>query len=138
MKPLDPAWNAYTPDDSAPWDLRRAAHLHRRAGFAGTWPELQRDLKDGPGAAIDRLLAGKSSMHSPAEFESTSRLLGDAAVAANEPARLKAWWFYRMLFGTDPLGESWLTWHNHRDRSVRSATWHAAAERYVPCRLALL
>jgi uncharacterized protein (DUF1800 family) len=114
MKPLDPAWTAYTPDDSAPWDLRRAVHLHRRAGFAATWPELQRDLKDGPAAAIDRLLAGKASLHSPAEFESTSTLLGDAAVAANEPARLKAWWFYRMLFGPDPLGEKLaLTWHNH-------------------------
>jgi uncharacterized protein (DUF1800 family) len=114
MKPLDPAWTPYTPDDSAPWDLRRAVHLNRRAGFAATWPELQRDLKDGPAAAIDRLLAGKAAMHSPPEFESTSRLLGDAAVAANEPARLKAWWFYRMLFGPDPLGEKLaLTWHNH-------------------------
>lgn len=114
MKPLDPAWAAYAPDDSAPWDLRRAVHLHRRAGFAATWGELQRDLKDGPTPAIDRLLAGKASLHSPAEFESTSVLLGDAAVAANEPARLKAWWFYRMLFGPDPLGEKLaLTWHNH-------------------------
>ena len=42
-----------------PWDLRRVVHLHRRAGFAATWDELQRDLKDGPEASIDRLLEGK-------------------------------------------------------------------------------
>ena len=50
----------------------------------------------------------------PAEFESTSALLADAAVAANDPARLKAWWVYRMLFGPDPLTERLvLLWHDH-------------------------
>ena len=76
MKTLDPVWAAYKPSDEAPWDLRRVVHLHRRAGFAGTWAELQRDLKDGPDASIDRLLAGKASLHSPAEFDSTADLLG--------------------------------------------------------------
>ena len=33
------------PDEKAPWNLRRVVHLHRRAGFAATWDELQRDLK---------------------------------------------------------------------------------------------
>jgi uncharacterized protein (DUF1800 family) len=114
MPALDPAWSAYTPTDDAPWDVRRVAHLHRRAGFAATWAELQRDLKDGPAASIDRLLTGKSAMHAPGEFASTADLLADAAVAANEPGRLKAWWFYRMLFGPDPLAEKLtLMWHNH-------------------------
>src|SRR5436305_15322197 len=85
-------WAAYTPSAAAPWDLRRVAHLHRRAGFAATWAELQRDLNDGPAASIDRLLRGQSRVQGvPAEFESTSALLADAAVAANDPARLKAW-----------------------------------------------
>jgi uncharacterized protein (DUF1800 family) len=119
MKTLDPAWAPYSPDDSAPWDLRRVAHLHRRAGFAGSWAELRRDLKDGPEQSIERLLAGKASLHAPPEFASTADLLGDAAVAANEPGRLKAWWFYRMLFGPDPLGEKLaLTWHNHFATSI--------------------
>src|SRR5205085_1899155 len=43
-------WAPYTPDDQAPWDLRRVVHLHRRAGFAATWAELQRDLREGPPA----------------------------------------------------------------------------------------
>ena len=78
MKTLDPVWSPYRPDDAQPWDLRRVAHLHRRAGFAATWAELQRDLEDGPDKSIDRLLAGKASLHAPPEFDSTATLLADA------------------------------------------------------------
>jgi uncharacterized protein (DUF1800 family) len=105
-------WAAYTPSDKAPWNLRRVVHLHRRAGFAATWSEIQRDLKDGPGPSIERLLSGKSrSQGVPAEFEQTAALLLDTATDAG---RLKAWWIYRMLFSSDPLGERLaLLWHNH-------------------------
>ena len=57
--PGDP-WGPYVPDEAMPWDLRRVVHLHRRAGFAATWDELRRDLKDGPEASINRLLEGRS------------------------------------------------------------------------------
>ncbi len=99
----------------SPWNLRRVVHLHRRAGFAATWSEIQRDVKDGPQASIDRLLSGKSRNQGvPPDFERISALLADSAVAAGDPARLKAWWVYRMLFGPDPLGERLtLMWHNH-------------------------
>ena len=53
-------WAAYAPNAHAPWDLLRVVHLHRRAGFAATWSELKRDLRDGPDKSIDRLLAGRS------------------------------------------------------------------------------
>jgi uncharacterized protein (DUF1800 family) len=90
-------------------------HLHRRAGFAATWPELQRDLEDGPGASIDRLLQGKSrSQGVPDDFASVADSLARAAVNAGDISRLKAWWVYRMLFGPDPLTERLtLLWHNH-------------------------
>jgi uncharacterized protein (DUF1800 family) len=120
MRPTDPPrpagpWAPYQPDDQAPWDLRRVVHLHRRAGFAATWEEVQRDLKDGPEKSVGRLLAGQARLTGvPAAFDSTANLLGDAAVAANDPARLKAWWIYRMMFGPDPLGERLtLMWHDH-------------------------
>ncbi len=105
----------YEPTAEAPWDRRRVVHLHRRAGFAATWDEIERDLKDGPRASIDRLLQGKSRTRGvPDDFASIATLLADTAVAANDPARLKAWWVYRMLFGPDPLGERLtLLWHNH-------------------------
>lgn len=113
MAQTDP-WAAYAPDASAPWDLRRVVHLHRRAGFAATWAEVQRDLKDGPVASVERLLTGKAGMHAPPTFDSTAVLLADAATASGEAGRLKAWWIYRMLFGPDPLGERLtLLWHDH-------------------------
>jgi uncharacterized protein (DUF1800 family) len=111
MMLADP-WAPYTPDDKTPWDLRRVVHLHRRAGFAATWNELQRDLKDGPTASIDRVLQGKSRSEGlPDNFVDMSARL---AASALDTERLKAWWVYRMLFGPDPLTERLtLLWHNH-------------------------
>jgi uncharacterized protein (DUF1800 family) len=107
-------WTAYEPDAKAPWDLRRVVHLHRRSGLAATWPELHQDLKEGHAAAIDRLLKGNANSAAPADFAATADVLADTAVAAGEIGRLKAWWFYRMLFGPDPLGEKLtLLWHDH-------------------------
>lgn len=112
--PLTDPWARYTPDDKAPWDLRRVVHLHRRAGFAATWDELQRDLKDGPDKSVDRLLKGAADLHAPKEFADTADLLAESAVTAGEIGRLKAWWFYRMVFGPDALGEKLtLLWHDH-------------------------
>jgi hypothetical protein len=113
----DNAWVPYKPTIEAPWDLRRVVHLHRRAGFAASWPEIQRDLADGPDASITRLLSGKTpppGAPDPEEFERISTVLADAAIASSDSGRLKAWWFYRILFSPDPLGERLtLMWHNH-------------------------
>jgi uncharacterized protein (DUF1800 family) len=104
-------WAAYAPGAEAPWDLRRVVHLHRRAGFAATWKELQRDLRDGPGQSADRLLRGQAREGVPDNFDTVAGLLADGAT---QPARLKAWWMYRMFAGPDPLGERLtLLWHNH-------------------------
>jgi uncharacterized protein (DUF1800 family) len=113
--PFADSWTPYTPDDKVPWDLRRVVHLHRRAGFAATWNEIQRDLNDGPKPSIDRVLTGKTAMQGvPENFSDTANLLGESAAASRDPARLKAWWVYRMMFGPDPLTERLaLTWHNH-------------------------
>jgi uncharacterized protein (DUF1800 family) len=113
-KPRDP-WARYVPDEAMPWDLRRVVHLHRRAGFAATWDEIRRDLKDGPETSINRLLEGKSrSFGVPADFAAFAERLAERALAAPEPNRLKGWWVYRMLFGPDPMTERLtLMWHNH-------------------------
>jgi uncharacterized protein (DUF1800 family) len=108
------------PSRDAPWNLRRVVYLHRRAGFAATWKEIQRDLVDGPAASVDRLLKGAALAEGlPPNFDQVSSLLAEAAVSAQDPARLKAWWIYRMLFGPDPLRERLtLLWHNHFATSV--------------------
>ncbi len=107
-------WAAYVPSDTAPWNLQRVVHLHRRAAFGGTWDELQRDLAEGPTPAIKRLLGGSANRHAPATFDTTAVLLSDAAVSQGEIGRLKAAWFYRFLYGPDPLLEKLtLLWHDH-------------------------
>jgi hypothetical protein len=111
----DSPWDLYIPSDKVPWNLRRVVHLHRRTGFAATWNEIQRDLKDGPKASVDRVLAGKAHAEGvPEKFEETADLLASTAVSSGDPGRLKAWWVYRLLFGPDPLTERLvLMWHNH-------------------------
>ncbi|HVX64457.1 MAG TPA: DUF1800 domain-containing protein [Pirellulales bacterium] len=115
------AWTPYEPTDAAPWNLQRVAHLHRRAGFAASQRVLERDLHDGPTAAIDRLLAGRQHEKTvPEDFEALAGTIGDAAVASGNIQRLKAWWLYRMIFSPDPLGERLaLVWHNHFAASFR-------------------
>jgi uncharacterized protein (DUF1800 family) len=113
---VDP-WLPYQPDETSPWNLRRVVHLHRRGGFGASWDQIERDLADGPEKSVERLLKGQLKpvgAPAPEDFERTSALLAESAVAAREPGRLKAWWFYRMLFSPDPLGERLtLLWHNH-------------------------
>jgi hypothetical protein len=108
-------WSAYRPSPSAPWDQARAWTLRRRAGFAATWDELQRDLEGGPESAVDRILNGTSRTQGILpEFSPTADLLGDAAALGGDSHRLQAWWLYRMLFTPDPLTERLtLLWHNH-------------------------
>ena len=123
----------------APWNLRRVVHLHRRAGFAASWSEIERDLAEGPEASITRLLEGKSrppGAPEPEEFERISTVLGDAAIASSDAGRLKAWWFYRLLFSPDPLGERLtLMWHNHfatSNQKVNDPAAMQAPERPLP------
>lgn len=105
------AWAPYKASEKMPWNLRRVHHLHRRVGFGANWSELQRDLKAGSKAAVDRMLHGREAAD---DFDSLQRLIGDAAASSGDINRLKAWWFYRILYSSDPLTERMtLMWHNH-------------------------
>jgi uncharacterized protein (DUF1800 family) len=109
------SWSVYRPSIAAPWNLARAWTLRRRGGFAATWAELERDLAAGPGAAVDRLLAGECRTDGLlADFASTSEVLGESAHTSSDIHRLQAWWLFRMLFTPDPLLERLtLIWHDH-------------------------
>jgi uncharacterized protein (DUF1800 family) len=118
------SWVPYVPGDAARWDLPRVVHLHRRAGFAGTWNELQRDLKDGPEKSIDRLLKGKDRDGVPENFQTTADGLATRAEntggadgllgKVGDARALKAWWAYRLYHSPNPLAEqATLMWHNH-------------------------
>ena len=112
-------------------------HLHRRAGFAASWAEIERDLADGPAASVDRLLSGKARAKvSPADFETMAGIIGDAACASNDAGRLKAWWLYRMLLSPDPLRRAAHALvaqpFRHQQSQGEGPRLHARAERAVP------
>ena len=66
-------WTPYEPDDDAPWNLQRVVHLHRRVVFGACWSEIQRDLAEGPEAAVSRVMDGTVRAEGvPEGFEQTS------------------------------------------------------------------
>jgi uncharacterized protein (DUF1800 family) len=110
-------WAPFQPSTGDPWDLRKVAHLHRRAAFGATWAELQRDLKAGPAVSVDRLLQPR-----PLSAEETQILdsLRQGVLDSRDSERLKAWWLYRLLYDPDPLREKLtLLWHGHFATSNR-------------------
>ena len=109
------SWKPYVPSPELPWNFQRAKHLHRRASFGATWSELNRDVKDGVDAAVNRLLSGRSRESGLREdFDEIAKIIGDNAVGSNDANRLKAWWLFRICFTNDPLQEKLtLLWHNH-------------------------
>jgi uncharacterized protein (DUF1800 family) len=110
MKKTDP-WAPFEPEAPDSWDLAKVAHLHRRASFGATWAELKRDLKDGPRASMDRLLAPPKLTE---DEQGALEGLRKDALDSGDVERLKAWYLYRMLFGNDPLTEKMtLFWHGH-------------------------
>jgi uncharacterized protein (DUF1800 family) len=112
-------WSRYLPSPADRWDLGKVAHLHRRAGFGATWAELERDLKAGPDASVDRLV--NPIEPAPAERE-TINSLHDGVLngSSMQVERLKAYWLYRIIFGSDPLREKMtLFWHGHFATSNR-------------------
>ncbi len=119
MPDLDDSWRPLEPTSSDPWDIRKVAHLHRRAGFAAGWQMLQRDVADGMEAATDRLL---NTAHSEDRgvFESVaSGLRRGVRQGPDHEVRLQAYWLYRMLFSPAPLQERMtLFWHNHFATSI--------------------
>jgi hypothetical protein len=123
---IDPrwAWERYRPDREHPWDLRKAGHLYRRAGFGATSAELHAAVRDGPDRTIDSLLHGRSGQ---AAFDNDTALLARSIGQSNSGPEAPAWWLYRMLYTPHPLREKLtLFWHNHfatSNRKVNNARY---------------
>ncbi len=104
-------WSPYKPTSDDPWDLRKVAHLHRRAGFGATRAELLRDIAAGPEASIERLFQ-PAALH-PLEAEAIDGLRQTARSSSNLDL-LKVCWLNRIIHGPDPLREKLtLFWHGH-------------------------
>ncbi|TVS20838.1 MAG: DUF1800 family protein [Planctomycetaceae bacterium] len=105
------AWAPYEPGTDGPWDLPRAAHLLRRAGFAADWSTLQQAIDDGPDKTIERLLRPPGDL---SEFEATFDGYESAAATGGSTESIRAWWLRRMIETPYPLLEKMtLFWHHH-------------------------
>src|SRR6478752_2366516 len=104
-------WTRFEPGPDDPWDLRKVAHLHRRAGFGATRAELLRDVAAGPEASVDRLF--QPTPLPPEDADAIEGLRQTARTSSNIDL-LKVCWLNRILRGTDPLREKLtLFWHGH-------------------------
>jgi uncharacterized protein (DUF1800 family) len=112
-KTIDPrwAWERYRPTAEAPWDLKRAGHLFRRATFGATYAQLQQAVKAGPDKTISQILEGGPGQQ---DFDRETGQLAESLVRLNNGIQLRDWWLYRMLYSPHPLREKLtLCWHNH-------------------------
>jgi uncharacterized protein (DUF1800 family) len=104
-------WDRYESKRDDPWDLRKVAHLHRRAGFGATRAELLRDLKAGPETSITQLFHPPQL---PTEAAEAIDSLRRTASTSSNIDLLKVCWLNRILHGPDPLREKLtLFWHGH-------------------------
>jgi len=112
-EPVDPewAWRPYRSDAQRPWTLAWAGHLCRRAGFGGSWPELQEVLMLGPQKSIDRFLCPTADIDT---FNQTYDTYESAAAGGETTDSLRAWWLRRMIHTPHPLLEKMsLFWHSY-------------------------
>ncbi len=109
---IDPisAWSAWRPDEREPWNLMRAAHLMRRAGFSSSPDQLDVMVQDGFDVSVDRLFACDGAKVFDESMESTEQVLS----SAQDPNALASWWLLRMVKSPTPFLEKMtLFWHGH-------------------------
>ncbi|MEI7731337.1 MAG: DUF1800 family protein [Verrucomicrobiota bacterium] len=105
------AWAPYQPEAERPWNVRWAGHLYRRAGFGGTWFQLQQAVVQGPKRTIDRLL--KPTGADLAVFNRTFDAFRIGDQESSDTSEARAWWLRRILETPHPLAEQMtLFWHN--------------------------
>ncbi len=93
------------------FDTSAAAHLLRRLQFGVNPEEIDRAVREGLDATLDRLFTPQPET---AEFTASQAALRDAAVATASIQDLKAWWLHRMAGTANPVTEKvTLFWHNH-------------------------
>ncbi|MBI5396829.1 MAG: DUF1800 domain-containing protein [Verrucomicrobia bacterium] len=123
------AWARYEPAAGRPWTLALAGHLHRRAGFGGTWEQLQRALRGGPQRTVDGLLRPAGDV---AGFNRDFDKYEASADDARGVEDLRAWWLQRMMQSPHPLLEKMtLFWHGHFSVDGGKVNFTRLAQRHV-------
>jgi uncharacterized protein (DUF1800 family) len=108
--PPQEAWLRFEPSERQPFDRRAAAHLFRRAGFAGTLDQLDAAVVVGPVQAVEQL-AGDGETQ---DFDQQMQQLSATVLAVNNPEGVATWWLYRMRHTPAQfLEKATLFWHGH-------------------------
>ena len=103
-------WSKWQPSSSSPWNVHRAAHLIRRAGFGATGEELQRYAGQGLDQTLDELF----SMDGLDAFNRQMRPMERVLTSSRSPRQLASWWLLRMNQTPCQLMEKvTLFWHGH-------------------------
>lgn len=103
---LDP-YNA----SNGAWTKKEATHLLWRCAAGASTAEIERAVREGMKATVDRLVTGQAESE---EFAATEKLLHRSALKSDNIGSLKNWWLFRFLDSANPLAEKMaLLWHNH-------------------------
>lgn len=122
--PFDPewAWSPYEPSRESPWDVSRAAHLYRRAGWGATYAELQTAVDRHPLEVVEEICSPPATPNDSA-FEQESSDIARAMLATGNAENLAPWWLHRIRFSPSPLLEKMtLFWHGHFATSAAKVT----------------
>lgn len=107
------AWARWRPTADDPWDFAKAAHLHRRAGFAVDWESIVRDSQRSPESVIADLLPRERMSDEQQNLEA-EQSTGQILAVAGETRRLSAWWLLQMVHSPQATTERLtLFWHGH-------------------------
>ena len=108
----------FHPSREDPWDISKAAHLSRRAGFGVPRKELDEVLELGPEGAVERFL--RADPERDEEYRRVFEKISRGFVPFQHPPMLQAWWLFRMQETPFPLREKMtLFWHGHFATSFR-------------------
>jgi uncharacterized protein (DUF1800 family) len=110
---------AYNPKE---YTFEDAAHLLRRAGFGGTFEEVENLRRLGPALAVEKLLSFSSfdgTERNPHDLDEQFEAAKDAGRPPNQQVAstivvAQAWWLFKMRTSREALKEKLaLFWHGH-------------------------
>jgi hypothetical protein len=120
---VDPkeAWQQWSASATQLFDAQWAAHLLRRAAFGASPNDVQRVVRDGIDATIQRLFVGDE--HAPSRLTFLDDV-GEQIARTGAPEKLRAWWLYAMRNGGHP----------QRDIGTRRQLHVPIPSQLLPCR----
>ena len=102
----------FKPSAANPWNISKASHLCRRAGFGAPRKEIEKALELGPEGAVERFLQVDAQRDE--EYRKLFEMNQRGFIQFQAPHMLQAWWLFRMQNDPFPLREKLtLFWHSH-------------------------